>query len=108
MGSGSLAALSVLENQYKDNLTEDEAVTLCADAIQAGIFYDLGSGSNINLFKVTKKGCEKLYNYRVFNKKEYTNEELFKFKHGTTEVISKTDKKWENFVYEEVKMNIDI
>jgi 20S proteasome subunit beta 2 len=110
MGSGSLAALSVLETRYKDGMTEEDAIELAADAIQAGIFYDLGSGSNINIFSVTKKECRKLYNYRVFNKKEYTNEELFKFPIGTTEVLSVVDKKWAKIEVEEVKdkMLLDI
>jgi 20S proteasome subunit beta 2 len=49
MGSGSLAAMAVLESGYKDGLTEEEAVALVADAIRAGIFNDLGSGSNVDL-----------------------------------------------------------
>jgi 20S proteasome subunit beta 2 len=49
MGSGSLAAMAVLESGYKDGLTEAEAVALVAAAIRAGIFNDLGSGSNVDL-----------------------------------------------------------
>lgn len=49
MGSGSLAAMSVFETQWRPNLTEEGAVKLCADAIQSGIFNDLGSGSNVDV-----------------------------------------------------------
>ena len=49
MGSGSLAAIAVLESGYKDDLTEAEAVALVADAIRGGIFNDLGSGSNVDI-----------------------------------------------------------
>lgn len=42
MGSGSLAAISVLESKYQDNLNEEQAKALCMEAIEAGIFYDLG------------------------------------------------------------------
>ena len=49
MGSGSLAAMAVLESGYKDGLTEAEAVELVAAAIRAGIFNDLGSGSNVDI-----------------------------------------------------------
>ncbi|CAM9449015.1 unnamed protein product [Phaeothamnion confervicola] len=49
MGSGSLAAMSVFETQYKEGLTEEEAVALVQDAILAGIFNDLGSGSNVDV-----------------------------------------------------------
>jgi 20S proteasome subunit beta 2 len=49
MGSGSLAAMSVLESGFKDDMTEEEAICLVANAIRAGIFNDLGSGSNVDL-----------------------------------------------------------
>lgn len=49
MGSGSLAAMSVLESGFKDDMTEEEAIRLVANAIRAGIFNDLGSGSNVDL-----------------------------------------------------------
>ena len=48
-GSGSLAAMSVLEGGFKDDLTEGEAITLVAAAIRAGIWNDLGSGSNVDV-----------------------------------------------------------
>ena len=110
MGSGSLAALAVLENRYKDGLSEEEAIELAADAIQAGIFHDLGSGSNVNIISATKGGVKKIRNYRVFNKKEFNNEEIFKFKRGTTEVLSTEDRKWEmkQLYYEDIKMDIDL
>merc|ERR1711998_716338 len=44
MGSGSLAAMSILESEYKADMTVDEGVALVAKAIRAGIFNDLGSG----------------------------------------------------------------
>ncbi|KAL7459978.1 hypothetical protein ACHAWC_011793 [Mediolabrus comicus] len=46
MGSGSLAAMAVFEADYKDDMEEEEAVELVKRAILAGIFNDLGSGSN--------------------------------------------------------------
>lgn len=49
MGSGSLAAMSVFEHGYKDNLTEEEAKKLVQDAILAGVWNDLGSGSNVDV-----------------------------------------------------------
>jgi 20S proteasome subunit beta 2 len=54
MGSGSLAAMSVFEHGYKDNMTEDEAKRLVQDAILAGIFNDLGSGSNVDITIIKK------------------------------------------------------
>ena len=54
MGSGSLAAMSIFESQYKDDLTEAEAVAMVDQAIQAGIFNDLGSGSNVDICVISK------------------------------------------------------
>lgn len=56
MGSGSLAAMAVLESGWKDNLTEAEAITLVQRAIGAGIFNDLGSGSNTDLCIIRMDG----------------------------------------------------
>lgn len=49
MGSGSLAAMAVLEAGYKDDMTEEEAIALVQGAIRAGIFNDLMSGSNVDI-----------------------------------------------------------
>jgi len=89
MGSGSLAAMSVLESGYKDNLTIEEGKTLVANAIKAGIFNDLGSGSNVDVCVITKEGGT------IFRNMEKPNERKFRaqykgFATGTTPVI-KTD-----------------
>merc|ERR1712087_404129 len=49
MGSGSLAAMSIFESAWKEDMTEAEAVKLVQRAIGAGIFNDLGSGSNCDV-----------------------------------------------------------
>ncbi|TDH65145.1 hypothetical protein CCR75_006854 [Bremia lactucae] len=54
MGSGSLAAMSVFEHGYYDEMTEDEAKKLVQEAILAGIFNDLGSGSNVDVTTIKK------------------------------------------------------
>ena len=45
MGSGSLAAMSVLEDAWKPNMTEEEAKKCVRDAIASGILSDGYSGS---------------------------------------------------------------
>jgi 20S proteasome subunit beta 2 len=42
MGSGSLAAMAVMEIGFKDGMTEAEGLELCSEAITAGIIHDLG------------------------------------------------------------------
>jgi 20S proteasome subunit beta 2 len=49
MGSGSLAAMAVFESSWKEEMEESEAVELVQRAIGAGIFNDLGSGSNVDV-----------------------------------------------------------
>jgi 20S proteasome subunit beta 2 len=56
MGSGSLAAMAVLESGYRDGLTIEEGKQLVAKAIRAGIFNDLGSGGNVDVCVITKDG----------------------------------------------------
>merc|ERR1711935_413173 len=56
MGSGSLAAMAVLETEYSEDLTVEEGKALVAKAIKAGIFNDLGSGGNVDICVITKDG----------------------------------------------------
>lgn len=56
MGSGSLAAMSVFETGYREDMGEAEAVELVKEAILAGVFNDLGSGSNVDITVIRKSG----------------------------------------------------
>ena len=67
MGSGSLAAISVLENGYRDGMSEDEGKQLIVRAIRSGIFNDLGSGSNVDLCVITQNGATQYRNYEEHN-----------------------------------------
>ena len=55
MGSGSLAAIAILESKFRDGMTEEEAKALVIEAIEAGIFHDLGSGSNVDICVIKKE-----------------------------------------------------
>ena len=46
-----------------------EAKTLVADAIRAGIFNDLGSGSNVDICVITKDKVDYIRPYDVANEK---------------------------------------
>lgn len=54
MGSGSLAAMAVFESRYVEDLDEKAAIDLVRDSIRAGIFNDLGSGSNVDITVIRK------------------------------------------------------
>jgi len=56
MGSGSLAAMSVFETGWQEDMTEEEGVDLVKRAILAGIFNDLGSGSNVDTCVIRMDG----------------------------------------------------
>jgi 20S proteasome subunit beta 2 len=67
MGSGSLAAMAVFESRFKPDMTEEEGKKLVRDAIAAGIFNDLGSGSNIDLCVIKRDKVDYLRPYEVAN-----------------------------------------
>jgi 20S proteasome subunit beta 2 len=57
MGSGSLAAMAVFESRFKEGMTKEQGIEVVCAAICAGIFNDLGSGSNVDLCVITKVFC---------------------------------------------------
>jgi 20S proteasome subunit beta 2 len=67
MGSGSLHAMTIIESKYKDDMTREEAVALVIEAISAGIYHDLGSGSNVDYCVITKEKSE-MFRNAVLNK----------------------------------------
>ncbi|KIK98395.1 hypothetical protein PAXRUDRAFT_134298 [Paxillus rubicundulus Ve08.2h10] len=84
MGSGSLAAMAVFESSWKPSMEREEALQLVTAAISAGIFNDLGSGSNVDACVITATHTEMLRNFvkpneRVEKERKYT------FRRGTTD-----------------------
>jgi 20S proteasome subunit beta 2 len=92
MGSGSLAAMAVFESGWKAGMSRDEALALVTAAISAGIFNDLGSGSNVDACIITKDGTEMLRNYLMPNER-VQKERDYKFRRGTTAIKSETIRK---------------
>lgn len=56
----------------------EEGKDLVIKAITAGILYDLGSGSNVDIMIISWTGHELLRNYRIVGKKETIVENPFK------------------------------
>lgn len=79
-GSGSLAAMAILETYYKEDLTQDEAIKLVVAAIEAGIYHDLGSGSNVDVCIIKKGKVEYLRNYKHDNFKKFSKPDGYKFR----------------------------
>ncbi|BGO96795.1 Proteasome subunit beta type-2 [Rhodotorula toruloides] len=93
MGSGSLAAMAVFETYWKPNMTRQEAIDVVSEAIEAGIWNDLGSGSNVDVCVIEGEQVEGKYtgkaktdylrNYRTPNEK-VTKERNYKWRRGVT------------------------
>lgn len=88
MGSGSLAAMGVFEAGYKVDMTRDEAIQLTIEAVSAGIFQDLGSGSNIDLTVLEKGKVDVLRNFVKPNERLIVPKlQTYRFPYGTTPVL---------------------
>ena len=57
-GSGSPIAYGVLEDNYKKDITLEDAVKLAIRAISAAIKRDLATGNGIDLIVIDKKGVK--------------------------------------------------
>merc|ERR1712070_693049 len=89
MGSGSLAAMSIFEARYKDDMELEEAKELVRDAILSGVFNDLGSGGNCDICVITKDGAETTRGFVKPNERPFKRE--YNFEAGTTPVLGKAD-----------------
>jgi len=87
MGSGSLAAMAVFEATYKKEMEKQEAINVVCEAIEAGIFNDLGSGGNVDVVVITRGKTEILRNYRKPTPRQFTNKSAYSFPKGTTPVL---------------------
>jgi 20S proteasome subunit beta 2 len=100
MGSGSLAAMAVFESGWRPNmevtcmpffqydsgspfLQREDALALVTSAVSAGIFNDLGSGSNVDACVITASHTEMLRNFVKPNER-VQKERVYRFRKGTT------------------------
>lgn len=98
MGSGSLAAMAVFESAWREGMNEADAVQLVQRAIGAGIFNDLGSGSNCDICIIRMDGSVD-YNRNMVTPNELAplratvqHSNRFRMNPGTTPVLSSTYK----------------
>ncbi len=59
-GSGSPIALGILEDEYKENLTVEEAIPLVIRAVTAAMKRDAASGDSFDVAVITKDGYKEL------------------------------------------------
>lgn len=87
MGSGSLAAMAVFESRWKPHMSEEDGIKLVRDAIAAGIFNDLGSGSNVDVCVIKKGSVDYKRTYDEANKKGQ-RQASYRYPKGTTRVLN--------------------
>jgi 20S proteasome subunit beta 2 len=93
MGSGSLAAMAVFESGWRSDMPEADAVALVQRAIGAGIFNDLGSGSNCDICIIRTDGTV-AYNRNMVTPNDLAplrdaipHSDRFRLRPGTTPVL---------------------
>lgn len=86
-GSGSLAAMAILETGYREDLSQEEAVKLVVAAIEAGIYHDLGSGSNVDVCIIKKGKVEMMRNLKHDNFKMFSKPDGYKFRPERVHVL---------------------
>jgi len=88
-GSGSYAAISVLEKGFKFGMTEQECIQLVSRALESGMHGDNMSGNTYRLTIVTSDGAHRNVEPFTpeFSKKPEPNDLSYKFKKGATKVL---------------------
>lgn len=88
MGSGSLAAMGIFESEYKEDMDQEQAAALVIKAIEAGIYHDLGSGSNVDCCIITDSKVDYRRNVKSDNKKVFEKPDGYKFRPDRVQVIN--------------------
>lgn len=95
-GSGSYAAISVLERDFKPDMAEEEAVNLVQCALQAGMHGDNASGNSLNLVIMRPEKTEfKGPIVPEFCKQPEPVDLSYKFKTGSTQVLKRKTVKFD-------------
>jgi len=90
MGSGSLAAMAMFESKWEKDLERQAAIDLVKDAIEAGIFNDLGSGSSVDITVIEKDNKVEIFRHYAEPNKRPPKEQNYKFERGTTAVLKES------------------
>ncbi len=61
VGTGAQIATGILEREYRDDLTEEEAISLAEKAMKEAISRDALSGDGVDLLVITESGARQLY-----------------------------------------------
>ena len=92
-GSGSLAAMAILETYYKENMEKEDAIKLVVAAIEAGIYHDLGSGSNVDVCVIMRGKTEMYRNLKHDNSKVFSKPGGYAFRADRIKVLEEVRQK---------------
>jgi hypothetical protein len=70
-------------------LQKEEAINLVHHAVLAGIFNDLGSGSNVDLCVITKDGAEMKRTFDEANPRKVRSARDYQFPRGSTSMCAR-------------------
>mgnify|MGYP000143712221 CR=1 FL=1 len=93
LGSGSLAAMGVIESTFKENMSEEDAKQMLITAIEAGIYHDLGSGSNVDVCVIKKDKVQMFRNIKSDNHKAFSKPGGFQFDKSRVVVLEEYKQK---------------
>jgi 20S proteasome subunit beta 2 len=100
--------MAVLENGYQPDMDEESAMALVVAAIEAGIYHDLGSGSNVDVAIIKKGKVDYHRNLKTDNFKIFSKPGGYAFREERVKVLNEykhpSGNKGED---EESKMQID-
>ena len=90
--------MGIIENEYKEDgelvMTEEEYMDLATQIIEASIYHDLGSGSNVDYIVINKNGHRIQRSYKSDNHKLFNHPDGYNFPKGTTEVLKTQKYHW--------------
>lgn len=66
-GSGSQVVYGLLEANYEEGMSLDEAIPLTVKALDSAIERDIASGDGMKLAKITEEGFERISSEKVEN-----------------------------------------
>lgn len=107
LGSGCLAAMSIMESRWKPDMTQEEAMKLVCDATSAGVYNDLGSGFGVDIVIIRKDSHKVIRGLNLVEKEE--RKLYYTPNRGATGVLSckKIAIEIEEEVVEHAKMEVD-
>lgn len=98
LGSGSLAAIAIIESRFRKDMSKEDAIALGSDAIKAGILNDLYSGSNVDVCVIDTNGVENLRNHIVVESRKNSTDIIYP--RGSVKVLKEDIFKYVEEVHE--------